>query len=192
MWVRTRRFPTREHTRLSGVAMGLHPHVADREQALVFEPAVRHFGLSGQGSRKMLTPPPEHSVLPLSAEHRTVTERAGISGFSQKEPTGGVGPRCRGRGSGRICAGGGVAGLGFAQVRGNQPPRMPQEQRSPTDPYLRYPRFSVQSSHKLWERWCRPRQTWRCKLAPTFTAWRPSPPTVTWVPGSLSCSQRRR
>ena len=33
--------------------MGLHPQVADREQALAFEPLVCHPGLCCQGSRKM-------------------------------------------------------------------------------------------------------------------------------------------
>lgn len=53
MRVRTGRFPMREHTTVSGIAMGLHPQSADREQPLAFEPGVRHLGLCGQGSRQV-------------------------------------------------------------------------------------------------------------------------------------------
>ena len=43
----------REHTSTSSITMGLYPQVADRGQALMFKPLVRHPGLGRQGLRQM-------------------------------------------------------------------------------------------------------------------------------------------
>ena len=52
MRVRTRRF-TREHTRGSGIAMGLHPHSADIDQPLALQPLIGHPGLCRRRLRQV-------------------------------------------------------------------------------------------------------------------------------------------